>query len=113
MTGLFEDSVEFRMREVSDDPQAVRLALSGELDLAVADMLGDRLWMLGNAGYAVRLDLSALEFVDCRGLRELIIAVSESRSKGWRIEVESQMTERVRRTVELAGVRSHLWPDGG
>ena len=32
MTGLFEESVEFGMWEVSDDPGAVRLALSGELD---------------------------------------------------------------------------------
>ncbi len=112
MTGLFEERVEFRMREVSG-VEAVRLALTGELDLAVADMLGDRLWMLGNAGYAVHLDLSELEFIDCRGLRELIIAVTESRSNGWRIEIDPQMTEPVRRTVELAGVRSHLWPHGG
>jgi hypothetical protein len=32
MTGLFEESVEFRIREVADDPETVRLALSGELD---------------------------------------------------------------------------------
>ena len=113
MTGLFEERVEFRMREVSDDPAAVRLALTGELDLAVADMLGDRLWMLGNAGNAVRLDLSELEFIDSSGLRELIIAVSESRSNGWRIEIDPRMTEQIRRTIELAGVRSCLWPDGG
>ena len=113
MTGLFEESVEFGMREVIDDPGAVRLVLTGELDLAVADMLGDRLWMLGNAGNAVRLDLSELEFIDSSGLRELIIAVSESRSNGWRLEVDLQISELVRQTVEFAGVRSRLWPDGG
>ena len=111
--GLFEESVEFGMREVLDDPGAVRLVLSGELDLAVADMLGDRLWMLGNAGKAVRLDLSELEFIDSSGLRELIIAVSESRSNGWRLAIDPQISELVQQTVELAGVRSHLWPDGG
>lgn len=111
MTGLFEERVEFRMREVLEDPDAVRLALSGELDLAVADMLGDRLRMLRNEGYAVRLDLSELEFIDSSGLRELIIAVTESRSNGRQLEIEQQMTGPVRRTVELAGLDSHLWPE--
>jgi hypothetical protein len=46
MTGSFEESVDFRMREEFDDPEAVRLALTGELDLGVAEMLGDRLRML-------------------------------------------------------------------
>lgn len=110
MTGLFEERVEFQMREVLDDPDAVRLALSGELDLAVADMLGDRLRMLRNEGYAVRLDLSELEFIDSSGLRELIIAVTESRSSG-RLEIDPQMAGPVRRTVELAGLDSHLWPE--
>jgi hypothetical protein len=50
MTGAFDESVDFRIREVFDDPVAVRLVVSGELDMAVAEMLGDRLWMLRNAG---------------------------------------------------------------
>ena len=43
MTGSFHETVDFQMREVPDDPDKVRLVLSGELDLAVAGMLGDRL----------------------------------------------------------------------
>lgn len=43
MTGSFEERVDFRMREVFDDPEALRLVLTGELDLTVAEMLGDRL----------------------------------------------------------------------
>jgi len=113
MTGAFEESVEFRMREVFDDPDAVRLVVTGELDLAVAGMVGDRLRRLRNEGYAVRLDLAELEFIDSTGLRELIVAVSESRSNGCRLVIEPRLTEAVRRTVELAGLHPHLWPDSG
>ena len=60
MTGSFEQSVEFGMQELFDDPDAVRLVVSGELDLAVAAMLGDRLRQLGREGHAVRLDLAEL-----------------------------------------------------
>jgi anti-sigma B factor antagonist len=113
MTGAFEESIEFRMCERFDDPDGVRLVLTGELDLAVAEMLGSRLRQLRNEGYDVRLDLSELEFIDSSGLRELIVAVSEARSDGWRLEIDPHMTKPVRRTVEIAGLRSHLWPDSG
>lgn len=49
MTNSFEDTIEFGMREVFDDP-GVRLVLGGELDLAVAEMLRDRLRVLRNEG---------------------------------------------------------------
>jgi anti-anti-sigma factor len=113
MTGSFRENVEFRMREVFDDPEAVRLVLSGELDMAVAEMLGDRLRRLRNEGYDVRLDLAELEFIDSSGLRELIIALAEARCDGWRLDIDPQMTGPVRRTIEVAGLHSHLWPDGG
>ena len=77
-----DETVEFRMREVFDDPDRVRLVLSGELDLAVAEMLGGRLRQLRMAGCDVRLDLAELDFIDSSGLRELISALAESRSDG-------------------------------
>jgi anti-anti-sigma factor len=113
MTGSFQESVGFGMREVFDDPGAVRLVLSGELDLAVAEMLGDRLRQLGNGGYAVRLDLAELDFIDSSGLRELIVALAEAGSDGWRLDIDPKVSEPVRRTIELAGLNSHLWPDSG
>lgn len=101
------------MREVFDDSGEVRLILSEELDLAVAQMLGDRLGMLRDEGHAVRLDLTELQFIDSSGLRELIAACSEARSGGGRLDIDPQITEPVRRAVELAGLHSQLWPDGG
>lgn len=113
MTGSFQETVDFEMREVFDGPAAVRLVLSGELDLAVAAMLGDRLRMLRKEGYAVRLDLRELEFIDSSGLRELFIAVSDSCCDGWRLEIDPQLTKPVRRAIELSGLASHIWPEGG
>jgi anti-anti-sigma factor len=113
MTGSFEESVEFRMREVFDDPDAVRLVVTGELDLAVAEMLGDRLRHLRNEGYAVRLDLADLDFIDSSGFRELVIALSDARSDGARLDIEPTLTEPVRRAIELAGLQAHLWPESG
>jgi anti-anti-sigma factor len=111
MTGSFRETVEFGMREVVDGSDKMRLVLSGELDLAVAAMLGDRLRQLRKAGQDVRLDLGELEFIDSSGLRELIIALEESRSDGWRLDIDPQVSKAVQRTIEMAGLRSHLWPD--
>lgn len=61
----------------------------------------------------MRLDLAELEFIDNSGLRALIVAVSASRSDGSRLEIDPRITEPVRRTVDIAGLHSHLWPDGG
>lgn len=113
MTGAFEETVDFRMREVFDDPEAVRLVVSGELDMAVAEMLGDRLRVLRKAGHAVRLDLTELDFIDSSGLRELIVALDDARSDGWRLDIEPEVTAPVRRTVDIAGLTSYLWPDDG
>ena len=113
MGSAFEESVEFRMREVCDEPGAVRLILGGELDLAVAEMLGERLRMLRDRGCSVRLDLADLDFIDSSGLLALIAAMSESRSNGWRMEIAPQLTDTVRRTVEISGLRACLWPDDG
>src|SRR5690242_17574815 len=100
MTGSCHESVGFRMREVFDDPDRVRLVLSGELDLAVAEMLGGRLRQLRMAGCDVRLDLAELDFIDSSGLRELISALAESRSDGRQLEIDPQVSKAVRRTVD-------------
>lgn len=113
MSRSFEQSVEFRMLEVLDDSDAVRVVLSGELDMAVARMFGDRLRMLRTEGYAVRLDLAELEFIDSSGLRELIVALDQARKDGWRLAVDPHVTAPVRRTLDIAGLTSYLWPDDG
>jgi hypothetical protein len=66
--------------------------------------------MFRNQGYDVRLDLSELEFIDSSGLPELIIAVAEPQSDGWRLDIDPQITAPVRRSLDIAGLTSYLCP---
>ena len=60
----------------------VELVLTGELDISSVSQLRDELRRLRTAEVPlVRLDISALEFVDSTGLRSLL-ALPERRS-GW------------------------------
>lgn len=103
----------FRIDERLGDDGVVWLALFGELDLSVSDELRHRLGELRRGGLDVRLDLSQLEFIDSSGLRELIVAVSESRRDGWRLEVGTDVQSTVRRVIDLVGVGSYIWPVAG
>ena len=114
MGSPLETSVRFGMRERFESDGALRLALSGELDMSVAQALADRLTRLRNEGYVVRVDLSRLEFIDSSGLRELILATSRQRQPhAGRMEVDRRVSEPVRRVIEFAGVHSRFWPDPG
>jgi anti-anti-sigma factor len=101
----------FRMEEYFEDGHELRLALVGELDVAVVKKLADRLTQLRLGGYAVRLDLTRLEFIDSTGLRELLSEVSNSRRDGWRLQIGDQLTDPVARVIDLVGARSYFWPD--
>jgi anti-anti-sigma factor len=111
MSPTIESSPRFQIEERRDDDGALRLALIGELDLAFTDELGRRLRALQANGVGVRLDLARLEFIDSTGVRELIRSVSESRRNGWPLQICGQLTEPVRRVVDLVGVAPQLWPD--
>ena len=78
-----------------------RLALSGELDIATAQRLRERLQQLKAAGSDVRLDLSQLQFIDSSGAHALADALAESRANHWRLEIEAH-SHQVRRFIEVA-----------
>lgn len=87
------------------------LALVGELDLAVADQLADRVRFLGRAGTTIRLDLSGLEFVDLVGLRAIIACVSYAYDNGFELRIEQRVSAAVHRLIDLVGAKSQLWPE--
>jgi len=113
MGSLLERSIRFGMREDFEADGTLRLALSGELDLSVAQALADRLMRLRDEGYAVRVDLSQLEFIDSSGLRELIGAASQARHDGGQLEIDPELSEPVQRAIDIAGVGPQFWPDLG
>lgn len=113
MSGTAHDGPQLRIEERSDDDGVLRLALGGELDLAVVDALDDRLVKLKRVGRRVRVDLAGLEFIDSTGLRELILAVADAERDGWQLEIDTHVSEPVRRVIELTGVRTQFWPETG
>ena len=107
-----ERRLPFRMEEHFEDGDELRLALIGELDVAVVKQLSDRLSQLRRGGYTVRLDLARLDFIDSTGLRELIREIADSRRDGWRLELGDELTDQVARVIELVGAGTYFWPNG-
>ena len=85
----------------------VRLALRGELDLATADLVADRLRRLRERRETVLLDLDELEFIDAAGLRVVLTAADDARSDGWALTV-TRGSAPVRRLFELLDLDRHL-----
>ena len=65
----------------------MRVELRGELDLATAGMVADRLRSLRERREPVVLDLDALQFMDATGLRVVLTAADEARRDGWAFSV--------------------------
>ncbi|MGZ4639735.1 MAG: STAS domain-containing protein [Actinomycetes bacterium] len=71
---------------VQADADAIRVRLTGELDLATAEQLPDLVRRLdGNGSHDVVLDLSDLTFCDACGLRALLRAHRAVRAGGGRL----------------------------
>lgn len=98
------------MREHRDQRGAVRLSLSGELDLAVAGRLRSRLQQLAHTHATVILDLSDLQFIDSTGLHILITNHKDASHDGWQLRIDPNLTAPVRRVVELIGIGHILSP---
>ena len=94
-----------RDEDRSDD--AVVLTLHGELDLASADSVQQRLDALAQAGTPVRLDLDGLRFMDSSGLRVILQAAETSRSTGWVFTI-TPGSEQVRTLFASAGITGRL-----
>jgi anti-anti-sigma factor len=100
----------FELRESVDADGAVRLALIGELDIAVADRVEDRLRQHGDDGGILRVDLSELEFIDSSGVRAIVLGLRQARQAGHALEVDRQVSPAVRRMIEIMGIEPQLWP---
>ena len=102
----------FEIQESVDDDGAARVTLVGELDIAVADGVEERLRRLREAGSRVRLDLSQLDFIDSSGVRAIVLGLKHARQGGHELEVDRQISQTVRRMIDIMGIAPQLWPDG-
>lgn len=97
--------------DVLDPSGTRRLDLEGELDLATAAGLGDRLSELAAAEEPVRIDLSRLEFMDSTGIKLFVGALKDARANGWQLEIDTNVSHPVARVLEVTGVDAFFWPE--
>jgi anti-anti-sigma factor len=90
-----------------DHPLGVVLTLAGELDLATAPVLQERLDAAMRGTAAVVIDLSRLRFIDSSGLGMLVAAERQLRDSGGQL-VLVRGPQAVHRPFELTGLDSHF-----
>lgn len=78
----------------------------GELDLATAPLLRDRLEAAAEEGRDLIADLRGVSFMDSTGLQTLMHAEDASREGGWTWTILA--SEAVMRVVELAALEERL-----
>jgi anti-sigma B factor antagonist len=103
--------------DVVNRADAVRLALAGELDLATAPLLSQRLTEVeadATVTQLVVIDLTGVPFIDSTGLRVLLEAHARSQGNGNRLRITGG-SDQARKLFALAGVLDKLpflAPDG-
>jgi anti-anti-sigma factor len=102
--------MQFDILERDDLDGARRLTLTGELDLASAPTLRERLRELRAARRTVRLDLSKLDFMDSTGIAILARGLGDSAQDGWKLEVDRNVPRQILRLMTIAGIDDKLWP---
>jgi anti-anti-sigma factor len=95
----------FEIRESQQDGW-FRLALVGELDMAAAPILEDRLTDLQSHRQSVLVDLSQLSFMDSTGLRIMVESIRSASADGWRFAIDPNLSSQVRTLFRI----THLEP---
>jgi anti-anti-sigma factor len=103
----------FEIYESIDSDGAVRVALIGELDIAVADAVEDRLRQLRDDGRRARIDLSQLDFIDSSGVQTVVLGLRHAKKAGHELEVDRHVSSTVERLIDMMGIGQQLWPAGG
>lgn len=98
----------FEIRESRQDGW-LRLSLTGELDRASAPELEDRLTRLRAGRSPVQLDLSHLEFIDSAGIHLLFQAIGDAKLKGWKLQIEPELSPQVLRLFRLVHLDRFLF----
>jgi len=105
----------FECLRIKEEPEAdgvVRLMLLGELDIAVIDVVHDRIRQAAQSSRAVRVDLSQLRFIDGCGLQAILEWIDSPRRDGWGLTVDPEVSPPVGRLIDLLGVSGLVWPSG-
>jgi anti-anti-sigma factor len=98
----------FDIAERDDADGARRLTVTGELDLATAPKLRERLSELQAARRNVRLDLSQLEFIDSTGIGIIARGLRDAERGLWVLDVDPNLPRQVARLLTIAGIADKL-----
>lgn len=102
----FGVSQQLEITEVDRDG-TYRLVMRGELDVASAHSVGDRLNTLLADHRRISIDLSELSFIDSTGLGVLVRATGAADRSGAVLTIAA-LSETVMRVVELTGLAERL-----
>lgn len=98
----------FEARIIGSGTDAVRVVVSGELDLATAPTLDAAVRRAMAIARDVVLDLSAVRFIDSTGLYTIIGAVREAQTSGIELRISSNLRPQVARLFQLVGMAGTL-----
>lgn len=102
--GTASSATEFRLVEEEPRQGTVVLAVFGDVDLHVADELGDRLVaMIERGATAVVVDLSGVTFVDSQGLGALLRGTRKASASQGRLRLVVPRAE-IRRIFEITSL---------
>lgn len=95
--------------QVDDNGDMVRIALTGEIDLAVADQLHELLTSPARErpGTAVTVDMSSVRFIDSTGVRTLVRARDQVLAGGGDLRLVN-LGDMALRILQVSGMYGYL-----
>ncbi len=93
---------------VRPDGSSAEVRIEGEIDVCLADRLQDLLLRIMQAhGPRLLLDLSAVSFMDCAGLRALMLTRRHAEQRGWSVHLTAA-SPMVLKIITLVGAQDAL-----
>jgi anti-sigma B factor antagonist len=99
------------MFDVYPEPEnhAVRVAITGEVDMATVSQLREALDEADKRGFGeVVIDLAGLTFIDSSGLRELVLAARRARRAGYPFTAVNP-SHHIRRLFQLTALDKTIY----
>ena len=97
----------FSLETATDGDGVTSVIVAGELDIASVPAFGDAV-RAASSGGAVRIDLSAVTFMDSSGVRALNVALREAAEHGHDLHVGAEMQPAVVQLLEMTGMMGLL-----
>ena len=98
----------FQARIIGSGVRAVRVVVSGELDLASAPQLDAAMRQAMAMANDIVLDLAQVRFIDSTGLYTILGAVREADAAGLSLRVSSDLHPQVARLFQLVGLEGTM-----